>query len=102
MRFGLKEEIVRAIIDELQKRGNIKKAVMFGSRARGDYRYNSDIDIALYLEGKMAADLYLDMDEAAGIYKIDLIDMKDIGNDALKENIEQQGIEIYANSNAQF
>ena len=98
MRFGLKEEIVRAIICELQKHGNIKKAAIFGSRARGDYRYNSDIDIALYLEGKMPAELYLDMDEAVGIYKINLIDMTDIGNNALKENIEQQGIEIYTNN----
>ena len=37
------------IVNELKKY-NPKKVILFGSRARGDYRKNSDIDIAVDLE----------------------------------------------------
>ena len=32
----------------LAKRYGAKRLVLFGSRARGDNRYNSDIDLAVY------------------------------------------------------
>jgi predicted nucleotidyltransferase len=42
MNFGLPEQIIQAIRKELQKRENVTRAVIFGSRGRGDYKYNSD------------------------------------------------------------
>ena len=35
-------------IAALAKRYGAKRLVLFGSRARGDNRYNSDIDLAVY------------------------------------------------------
>ncbi|MBZ4654886.1 MAG: nucleotidyltransferase domain protein [Peptococcaceae bacterium] len=61
---------MQAIIKVLQKKENITRVVIFGSRARGDYKYNSDIDLAVYCEGKLPPGLGLDLDEVAGIYKI--------------------------------
>ena len=95
MKFGLRDEILLGIINELKKRGNIKKAALFGSRARGDYRYNSDIDIAIYSDGGMPIGLYYDIDKSAGIYKVNLVDMTDLKNERIKENIVREGIEIY-------
>lgn len=98
MKFGLPEQIMQAIIKELQKRENVSRAVIFGSRARGDYKYNSDIDLAVYCEGKLPAGLWLDLDEAAGIYKIDVIDMNSPLDEKLRQRIEEQGVEIYRRS----
>lgn len=95
MNFGVPEQIIQAIKKELQKRENVTRAVVFGSRARGDYRYNSDIDLAVYCEGELPPGLRLDLDEAAGIYKIDVIDMNGPLDEKLRQRIEEQGAEIY-------
>lgn len=95
MNFGLPECILQAIINKLQKRENVIRALIFGSRARGDYKYNSDIDLAVYCEGKLPAGLWLDLDEAAGIYKIDVIDMNSSLDEKLRQRIEEQGVEVY-------
>jgi len=95
MRFGLSEGIVQAILHELSKHDGVKKAILFGSRARGDQRHNSDIDLAIEYEGDFPAGLYLDLDEAAGIYKIDVIDLKRLSNQALLFNINRDGVTIY-------
>lgn len=96
MKFGLKDDIIRGITGELAKCLQVKRAVIFGSRARGDFRYNSDIDIAVYAEGNVPAELYLNLDEAAGIYKINLVDMGSLENENLRCSIESQGVEIYS------
>lgn len=96
MKFGLKDEIIHRIAGELEKYIQVNRAVIFGSRARGDYRYNSDIDIAVFAEGGVPAELYFNLDEAAGIYKINLVDMDSLENEKLRCSIESQGVEIYS------
>ncbi|EAX48920.1 DNA polymerase, beta domain protein region [Thermosinus carboxydivorans Nor1] len=95
MKFGLPERVVQAMVKELQRRETVSRAVIFGSRARGDYKYNSDIDIAVYCEGSFPPGLRSDLDEAAGIYKIDVVDMNGPVAEKLRQKIEEQGIEIY-------
>ncbi len=95
MRFGLEDKIKNRIIDTLSSYKEIQKAVIFGSRARGDFKYNSDIDIAVYTNGEPAPGLFHELDEAAGIYKINLIMMNKLNNKNLRQNIEGDGIEIY-------
>jgi len=95
MRFGLPDKILQAILNELNKHEDIKKAILFGSRARGDYKHNSDIDLVIDCEGKLPVGLYGNLDEAAGIYKIDVIEMRSITNEKMMKNIEQEGIIIY-------
>ena len=46
-KFGLEEKIVENIINILRKYEEVESAKIFGSRARGDYREASDIDIVL-------------------------------------------------------
>jgi predicted nucleotidyltransferase len=89
---------VSAIIKELQKSDNVTRAVIFGSRAEGDYRYNSDIDLAVYCEGKLPAAVRLDLDEAAGIYKIDIVDMNSCLDENLRRRVEERGVEIYSSA----
>ena len=72
------------------------KAVVFGSRARGDYRPSSDIDIAL--EGNVSisevAQLEERLDDLLLPYRIDLIRYNNLQNDALKYNIATEGIAL--------
>ena len=95
MNFGLNDNILQAIITVLARHQNVLKAIVFGSRANGDYRYNSDIDLAIYCMPEIPVGLSLELDEAAGIYKIDVVDMAKLANPSLRQRIEEQGIEIY-------
>ena len=45
--FGLLPSDIDAIVKVLQNYTGVKQAIIFGSRAKGNYRRGSDIDIAL-------------------------------------------------------
>ena len=83
MSLGLDENIIQSLIRALAKYKQVKHAKIFGSRAEGNYKYNSDIDIAVYCEGDFPPELYLDLDDAAGIYKIDVVDVGKLHNDEI-------------------
>ena len=95
MMFGLDEKTIKRLVAVLKESKAVKRAVIFGSRARGDHKYNSDIDIALYADGQPKADLFLDIDDAAGIYKTNIIIMDHTLDEKLRRNIERDGVEIF-------
>lgn len=45
--FGLKDEVVGKIRNVLDLFPTVTKCIIYGSRAMGNYRYNSDIDLTL-------------------------------------------------------
>ena len=47
MKFGLKHEIIDKIIVVFKSNQLIDQAIIYGSRAKGDFKYYSDIDIVL-------------------------------------------------------
>lgn len=48
MSTGLSELDIEYIVGVIAKFREIKKAVVFGSRAKGNYKAGSDVDIAIY------------------------------------------------------
>lgn len=87
-----------AIIIKVLKKYDVEKAVLFGSRARGDNRENSDIDIAFYTDNKEVFHFLKDeMDQIDTILKIDLFDAKNIKKQPLLDGIKKDGITIYEN-----
>ncbi|NJD04768.1 MAG: nucleotidyltransferase domain-containing protein [Ruminiclostridium sp.] len=95
MAIGLEEKIVKNLVDALSKYREVKRAVIFGSRAQGNYKYNSDIDLAVYCDENFPSELYNELDIAAGIYKIDVIDVGILHNNNLLKSIERKGIVLY-------
>lgn len=99
-RFGLKEKVIEDIINILKKYPEVERAVIFGSRARGNYRKGSDIDITLFgdkLTNSINTKIFYDIDDLYLIYKIDLINFNTLSKeDKLRENILNEGVEIYA------
>ena len=91
--FGLSDRelaSIRAIFAEMPD----VEAVIFGSRARGDYRESSDIDIALMGENvsvSQAAQLEERLDDLLLPYRIDLVRYNMLQNPALKQNIQMEG-----------
>lgn len=99
-KFGLSCENLEAIVSIIKKYEEVEKAVIFGSRARGDYKDCSDIDIALFgntLTHTINTKIFFEIDELYLPYKIDLVNFNTLENETkFKENILKEGVEIYA------
>ena len=99
MTFGLEQHIIDKIISVFEANAKVDKAYVFGSRAKGNYRPDSDIDIAIKGIDITLNDI-LKMSvafEDKGIKnKIDLIDYTSIKEPALQEHIVRVGIEFYS------
>ena len=72
------------------------KIVLFGSRARGDAKPNSDIDIAVdgHFSFRQRRKLKESADEAGGLYSVDIV-FYDRIEEHLLHNIEQEGKVLY-------
>ncbi len=73
---------------------DVKEAIVFGSRAMGNFKKGSDIDIALKgnLKDNTLIKLQVILDEELPIpYYFDLVDYQHIENQALKLHIDVEG-----------
>lgn len=99
MKFGLEQNIIDKLISVFEQNSKVDKAYIFGSRAKGNYRPDSDIDIAIKGQDITTDDI-ISMSvafESKGInYKIDLINYHSIKEPDLKEHIDRVGIEFYS------
>jgi len=92
---GLKAKYREAIIGMLRANPRVKRAVLFGSRARGTYSPASDVDIALYGEELGLDDLSslsAQIDALPVPQKVDLLLFHQIDNPELREQIEKYGV----------
>ncbi|MFN3998950.1 nucleotidyltransferase domain-containing protein [Algoriphagus sp.] len=92
--FGLKNEVVEKIRNVLDLFPSIKKCIIYGSRAIGNYRYNSDIDLTLVGENITFSELLKienELDDLLLPYQIDLSILKKIDNKDLIDHINRVG-----------
>ncbi|WP_084505060.1 HI0074 family nucleotidyltransferase substrate-binding subunit [Acetobacterium malicum] len=74
---------------------NIYKIVLFGSRARGDYRPNSDIDLAIFSSSSSnleVANFTDEIEELDTLLKFDIVFMTPDADPRLLENVKQEGV----------
>jgi predicted nucleotidyltransferase len=103
-KFGLPESDLGLIITELSNNKNIDEAILFGSRAKGNYKNGSDIDIALKGEGinlNDILDLSIAVEKLNLPYKLDLIIYNRIKENALIGHINRVGVLLFKR-NAQY
>lgn len=73
------------------------RLVLFGSRARGDHRDTSDIDLAVWgLSSTEAGRLRLLLDDLPTLLCFDLVPVTPDTNPALLKNIQNEGVVLYA------
>jgi predicted nucleotidyltransferase len=94
---GLSVQSVSAIRGVLATHPSVAQAILFGSRAKGNYKNGSDIDLALtgradYSElAKIAGEL----DDLLLPWEIDLVQFDKITNPDLREHINRVGQPLY-------
>ncbi len=95
---GINEELIASIQQVFERNWKIDSVVLFGSRAKGNYREDSDIDLAvkgrnitfddiLELSGKL--------DELKLPYEIDLVNYFAIQDKDVVEHIDRVGVVFY-------
>ena len=83
-------------IAELGQKYHAEKIVLFGSRARGDHRERSDIDLAVFgMPPDAQARFWAAVDELPTLLKFDITHVvPDMDQNFLK-NIEHDGVALY-------
>ena len=98
IKYGLKTAEIAAIQNVFKLFSNLKKVVIYGSRAKGNYRPGSDIDLTLQGKDLDYQDLVAIenlLDELLLPYTIDLSIYHLIENTNLIDHIDRVGIEFY-------
>lgn len=97
--FGLDSKTIEKINSVFSKKSRIESARLYGSRAKGNYRPNSDIDLTLIgknLDTTLLFKVENELDDLLLPYSIDLSILDQIENKELVEHIKRSGIEFYS------
>ncbi len=90
---GIQDIVIKEIV-ELAEKCNLKKVILFGSRARGDYKSRSDIDLAV--SGGDCIRFSLDVQEMTStLLFFDIVNLDGTVQKELLESIEKEGVCLY-------
>ncbi len=96
--IGLSAFDKESIIKIFSSNKRIEKVFLFGSRAKGNFRPGSDIDLAVSgnnLSLNDILDLSIELDTLELPYKFDIILLKKVKEKALLEHINRLGIVLF-------
>jgi predicted nucleotidyltransferase len=90
---GINPQVVKEIQD-LARKYSVNKVILFGSRARGDFKRTSDIDLAVI--GGDFDRFALDVnEETSTLLEFDIVDLKQPIQHELRDSIEMEGRILY-------
>ncbi len=99
--YGLKDKDIELINSVFKRHDKIERVILYGSRAKGNYRPNSDIDLTLIgkdLTLKEQFEIENELDDLMLPYKIDLSIYQKIENQDLTDHIDRVGIVFFENN----
>jgi predicted nucleotidyltransferase len=98
MNHGLTSETADRIRSVLARFPDVEKAVLYGSRAKGNYKRGSDIDLTLFgdqLNKSTLAHIDDKLDDLLLPYKIDISIFANISHSDLIDHIRRVGVVFY-------
>ena len=101
MKYGLKDEQITMINAIFRAHPEVKKVILYGSRAKDNFKYGSDIDLTIK-EGKLQLKklnkITSELDDLMLPWKIDLSLFHHIDNEDLISHIDRVGVVFYQKS----
>lgn len=97
-KYGLPESDISQIVSALQQKQNLKKIVLFGSRAKGTYHAGSDVDLVLFGDNlglNDILDLSVELEKLNLPYMFDLIIYNRIKEPVLLDHIMRVGVNLF-------
>jgi len=99
MNYGLTDKELDKLCNVFSQYADIKKVVLYGSRAKGNHKPFSDVDITLIgdtLRHSQRNQLSMDIDDLSLPYQFDVSIFQTLTNSDLIDHIQRVGITIYA------
>lgn len=96
--FGLTQRDMNTLVSILQKHNTIKDVVIFGSRAKGNYKTGSDIDLVIMNKDVSNTELIQlknDFEESSLPYFVDVLNYHSIQTPDLINHISRVGEQLY-------
>ena len=97
-KFGLTERTMQTISEIFEKYSEIEEVIMFGSRAMGNYKLGSDLDLAIMnigVDDKTIMHLKNDFEESSLPISVDLVNFPDLKHPDFIDHIERVGKVFY-------
>ena len=102
MNHGLPERTMNILFSIFHKYQGIQQVILYGSRAMGNHKNGSDIDITLKVDNSFTRTDLLhiagDLDDSNIPYLVDVCIYETLTNPDLKEHIDRVGKIIYINT----
>lgn len=98
MEYGLSDIELRKLSELFARYEDIEEVILYGSRAKGNYKPFSDVDISLVgpcLTRSALNQISLAIDDLLLPYQFDLSIFHKLTNPELKEHIQRVGISIF-------
>ncbi len=98
MKFGLDNITIQKIQDVFTLFPDVEEVIIYGSRAKGNYKPGSDIDLTFKgwnLNHAVMSHIALCLDDLLLPYIFDLSVLTHIKDEALLEHIDRVGVEFY-------
>lgn len=92
--YGINDNVYKSLINYFKQNLNIKSVILFGSRAKGNDKYNSDIDLCIECPLNVRGTVEYEIDELIGIYSCDILFLDSL-TEEIKKQIDRDGIVIY-------
>ena len=101
MKYGLSARTIDQICAVLAQYSAVDRAVLYGSRAKGNYKPGSDIDLTLYgsdLTPRLCATIAEALDDLLLPYSIDLSVFAMLKHPELEAHIQRVGVVFFERS----
>ena len=96
--IALRDKDLLTLRNVLARFPSVREVRVFGSRATGNARRASDLDLAISAPNATTeewADLFEALEQAPIIYELDLVRLDQTSSARLRERIEREGITVY-------
>ena len=101
MKYGLSQTVIAKVCAVFARFVAIEKAVLYGSRAKGNFKAGSDIDLTLFggnLKPSQSGEIAEALDDLLLPYTFDLSLYAELNHAKLREHIDRVGVVFYERS----
>ena len=96
--FGLTEKTIALVRTVFTKHSEVQEVKIYGSRAMGSQRPNSDIDLAVWgrIDRRVIGRISRELDELPLPYTFDVTDYASVDHAPLKQHIDEYGKNFFS------
>jgi uncharacterized protein len=96
--YGLPQRVLTLLDGVLSAHPEVEAAILFGSRANGSFRPESDVDLALvgHCPPASLARITFELNELPTPYTFDVLAYEQVTHPELRAHIQRAGIQLYS------